>query len=216
MATFSDIIKRVYYLRGDADYTTASTDLTIIKSHINYAIKDILNVYPFSWDLKTADLTLSSGAANLPTDYNPRWRICDARITGSTAGDDYIFDEIDLISRDNYCSTDYKYWLTNNAGTYIFNTPVQTGTVTIYYYTLPTDLSSDNEVCLVPDGEAVAYLAAAKMWIGDERNQALKADYEQEATARISQMYTQDINNGPTFYPRSLVADNSQLNQRGN
>jgi len=72
------------------------------------------------------------------------------------------------------------------------------------------------EVCLVPDGEAVAYLAAAKMWIGDERNQALKADYEQEATARISQMYTQDINNGPTFYPRSLVADNSQLNQRGN
>jgi len=213
MATFLDLQERYLYLIGETDVSTI-TD--IAKSHLNYSIKDILNAFPFSWNLKSADLTLSSGTADLPTDFNPHWGIYDARIVNSNSNDDNIFDLIDLKERDEYGSTDYIYWITNDSGTYSFNTPVQSGTVTIYYYYIPDNLSGNDEICIVPDGEAVAYLAAAKNWIGDERNQQLKTDYEQEASIRIQSMHNHDLNFGSKTYEKSKVVDNSQLTTRGN
>ena len=217
MATFSSIIKRVYYLRGDSDYTTASTDLTIIKSHINAAIQDIINVSPFSWNLKTADLTLAAGSANLPADYNPKWHIEDARISNSSTNDDSVFSEIPVADRDAYTTDDYGYYIvySTTSSVHQFKSPTQTGTVTIYYHFIPDDLSGDSDVCIVPDAEAVAYLAAAKMWVGDERNQPLKADYEQEAATRIKEMYVQDVNFGPNYSIKSVASSNPKLTQRG-
>jgi hypothetical protein len=207
--TFADLIKRVYYLRGDADYTTSTTDLTILKDHINYSIKDIINVYPFErWNVTTADLTLASGAADLPSDFNPKWGIVDARIVESDTFDDKGFTPIPIEDRDSYADTNHRYWITYNTTTnvWVFNTRLQTGTVTIYYYFIPTDLVADGNVCIVPDGEAVAYLAASKMWIGDERNAGLKNDYEQEATARITKMYTDSHFSEPLNKENNLTA----------
>lgn len=185
------------------------------KSHINFAIKDILNAFPFSWDLTSTDLTLSSGTANLPSTYNPKWRIYDARVTASSTLDDSIFTEIDPKDRDSYGSGDYVYWITYSAGTYVFNTPVQSGTVTIYYYTLPSDLSGDSDVCVVPDGECVAMLAASKHFLGEDQDEKLKDMYEQEAEKRIKSMYSQDLNFGPHNYESSKVSYNSSLTDRG-
>jgi hypothetical protein len=190
-----------------------STITATHKSHINYAIKDIINAHPFSWDLATTTLTLSSGTANLPSTYNPIWRLEDARIVGS--GDDSVFTEIDIKDRDSYGSTDYVYWITNNAGTFVFNIPVTSGTVTIYYYTLPTDLSGDSDVCVVPDAEAVAMLAASKWFIGEDQDKELKEMCKQEAQERIKSMYAQDLNFGPKVYESSIISSNSSLNQRG-
>jgi len=192
-----------------------STISTTHKSHINYAIKDILNAYPFSWDLTTTGLTLSSGTANLPSTYNPKWRIYDARLVASSTSDDSIFTEIDPIDRDSYSSTDYVYWITYSAGTYVFNTPVQSGTVTIYYYTIPTDLSGDSDVCIVPDAECVAFLAASKHFIGEDQDDKLKEMYEKEADKKIKSMYAQDLNFGPQIYQQSIVSDNSSISNGG-
>ena len=212
MPTFLQIQTRYMYLRGENDVATI-TDVD--KSHLNYAIKDILNAFPFSWSLNTTTLTLSAGTASLPSDFNPIWGIYDARVSTAGQGNDNVFELIDVKDRDYFGSIDYNYWLTNSSGTYTFNTPIQTGTVTIYYYSLPTDLSGTTDNCIVPDGEAVAYLAASKMWIGDERNQALKVDYEKEAESRIQDMYNRDLNFGPKIYESSLPSENSVLNSRG-
>lgn len=185
------------------------------KSHINYAIKDIINAFPFSWDITTASLTLAAGTSNLPSTYNPKWRIYDARITASSTSDDNIFTEIDPKDRDSYGSSSHVYWITNNAGTFVFNTPVQTGTVTIYYYTLPTDLSGDSDVCVVPDAEAVALMAASKHFLGEDQDDKLRIMYKEEAGSRIKEMYSQDLNFGPKVYESSIIASNSSLNQRG-
>lgn len=209
MATFLQIQTRFLAL---VDETTISATH---KSHINYSIKDILNAFPFSWDLTTANLTLSSGTANLPSDYNPKWRIHDARVVNSSTSDDNIFTEIDPRDRDSYSSSDYVYWITYSAGTYVFNTPTQSGTVAIYYYTLPSDLSGESDVCIVPDGEAVALLAASKHFLGEDQDERLKDLYEKEAGGRIQSMYSQDLNFGPTTLEYSKISGNSSLTTRG-
>lgn len=188
--TFLEIQNRFLALVDES--TISSTH----KSHINYSIKDILNAFPFSWDIATSDLTVASGVANLPSDYNPKWRIYDARIVNSSTGDDYVYTEIDIKDRDKYSSTDYIYWITYSSGNYVFNTHSD-GTVTIYYYTLPTDLSADSDVCIVPDGECVAMLAAAKHFLGEDQDKDLKELYEKDADRRIKALYSQDLNFGP-------------------
>jgi hypothetical protein len=205
--TFIDIQNRFLALVDESAITSTH------KSHINYAIKDILNAYPFSWDLATANLTLSAGVATLPSTYNPKWRINDARIVNSS--DDNIFTEIDITERDNYSDTDYVYWITYSAGSYIFNTPTQSGTVVIYYQTLPADLSLDADNCIVPDAECVAMLASSKHFLGEDQDEKLKSLYEQEAQKRIQAMYSQDLNFGPKVYEYSKISGNSSLTTPG-
>lgn len=192
MASFATIQQRYNDLRGED--TSSSADAKG-KRQINQAIRDILNKYPFSWNIATTTLTLSSGTASLPATYNPLWHLVDARIVST--GQDTIFTEIPIDARDSYTDADYVYWITQTpAGTFVFNTLTQTGTVTIYYYSIPTDLSGDSDICVVPDGEAVAYLAAAHNWIGDERNVELKREYEQIANQLVQQMYSRDLGFG--------------------
>jgi len=215
MATYVTIKKRTAYLMGESDYTTAGDDKTIRENHINHAVQDIVNAYRFSWNLKTEDLTLSSGTSNLAEDYNPKWHLIDARIVNSGSGDDDIFSEVSIADRDNHDTddSDYVYWITYNTTSerYIFNSNKSSGTVTIYYYFFPADLSANDDVCVIPDAEAVAYLAAAKMWLGDERNDKLQKNFEQEAALRIQQMYKTDQSFGPTYTQGSPVDYNSDL-----
>jgi hypothetical protein len=210
MNTFGDIQGRYQILKGDTTSTTA--DVTG-KSHINWSVKDILNRHPFSWSLKTANLTLSSGTANLPTDINPKWSINDARIAGSSQGDDHIFTQIDIKDRDRYSSDNYVYWITwdSSNNVFVFNTHTQTGTVAIYYNHLPADMTLTTAYCLIPDGELVAYKAASKNWIGDERNVELKKEYDKESEDRIKSLIQADLMFGPDTIQGSVVDLNSGL-----
>jgi len=152
--------------------------------------------------------------ATLPSTYNPKWHINDARIVNSPSSDN-IFTEIDVTERDNYSDTDYVYWITYSAGDYIFNTPTQSGTVVIYYQILPADLSADADKCIVPDAECVAMLAGAKHFLGEDQDEKLKQLYEQEANKKIQAMYTQDLNFGPKIYEYSKISQNSSLTTPG-
>jgi len=199
--------KRTTYLRGETDYSVANN--LVICDHINNEIKEICNQFPFSWNLTSATLALSAGTADLPTNYNPKFRIYDARIVGANTADDVRFSEIPIEDRDNFQNTSV-YWITYNTTTskYVFNTPTQTGSIVIFYYFIPTDLSADGDVCIVPDGEAVAYGASSKMYIGDERNVPLKQDYEQESQKRIQSLWNADNMFGPVYAERSIAGDN--------
>jgi hypothetical protein len=211
--TFLSIQNRFLDLIGETDITAITATH---KRHINAFINDITNAFNFSWNVASTNITLTAGVANMPSNFNPIWGVDDARITASSTADDSIFTQIDFKDRDSYGSSSHVYWLIQTpAGTWTFNTPVQTGTVTVYYHFLPTDLSGDSDVCVVPDGEAVAYGAAAKNWIGDERNTQLKQEYEKEAASRIQRMYNQDLNFGPQCVEHSAVSDNPDLTNRG-
>lgn len=187
------------------------------KSHINAAIKDICNGFNFDWNLKKDSTTgvLSSGTFNMPSDYNPIWGVQDARIEHSSTEDDHIFSLIDIKDQDSYGTDDYVYWLTQTpAGTWVFNTKTQTGTVVFYYYWLPTALSDDPNECIVPDGEAVAYLGASKFFGADE-DLNRKEIYEKEAASRVQRMHSNELVLGPKYIESSIISKNSSLTTRG-
>ena len=202
---FSDLKQRYLDLIGQSDGTI--TDFG--KRNINRAIRDILNRYNFSWNVKTGTGTLSSGVFTLPSDYNPAQQL-DARIV-VTDGRDHVFTRVEVWERDSYTDADYVYWILPNASNpdeWTFNTHVQTGTVTLHYYFIPSDLSADADKCVVPDIEAVSYLAASKNWIGSERNVELKREYEDEANKYISAMYFRDMQTSDGIQLRTNVAAN--------
>lgn len=208
MATFGAVQTRAAELIGES---SASATL---KNHILAAVRDIANFHNFSWLVKSGSLTLSAGTANLPTDYNPKWGLLDARIVSAGDGNDSIFRAIPLEDRDAYTADDYIYWITWDTSTsrYIFNTKTQSGTVAIYYHHIPADASLSADVLVVPDGEAVAYLAAAKNWVGDERNASLKAIYDQEASSRIQDLKVKDMSYaGEMIRVRSVIDYNPRL-----
>lgn len=162
-------------------------------SNINAAIRDILNKYNFTWNRANDDITLTSGVATLPTDYNPQWHLEDARVVVSGI-DDHVFTEIQANQKSMYESGSYVYWITYDTATdtYIFNSLADDATVNVTYNFIPADLSGAADKCFIPDLEAVSYLAASKKWVGAERDTELKADYEKEAERLIVAMYVHD------------------------
>jgi len=187
---------RTQYLRGEEDVAGD----TVINSHIQYAILDILNKYPFSW----AKTTVSQASnANLPTNINPKWGI-------SVNDGDIEWTQINPEHSFQYSGSEMVYWITYVSDRFYLNTPTTT-TLNITYSLNPTSLSADIDVCIVPDGEAVAYLAAAKMYIGDERNAELKGDYEQESDKRVQSLIQSDAMFGPILTEGSVLDYNSQI-----
>jgi len=201
--TFSDLQQRYLDLIGDSDGLIDDFG----KRNINSAIRDILNKYQFSWNITSDDITLSSGVADLPTNYNPAWNIVDARIG------DNVFGQIPLCDIGRYSSDDYVFWVTYDATTnvYKFNSKIQSGTVTIFYNFIPSDLSLTTDVCFIPDKEAVSYLSASKNWIGAERDNDLRTVYQAEADKLITALWIRDIQNGPILNVGSVVGYDPDL-----
>lgn len=214
--TLTVLRQRVNFLIGDTSATTSA----IVDSHINSAIADIVNAYPFSWNIKQTTGSIIGSAPyysfNLATDYNPKWHITDARVVQTSVGNDNIFEEIVVQDRDNYPPQTYKYYITYDTSNnvYVFSTPEVSGTVTYMYNFMPATLATGTDVCFVPDPEAVCYLAAAKNWITDERNQSLAATYKQEASTRIQSMYQTDNAFGPVPSEGSIVDYNPYMLRR--
>ena len=55
------------------------------------------------------------------------------------------------------------------------------------------------DICVVIDPELVAYGAAAKNWISDERNTQLQQLYEQKYEQGIKALFIADLMNGPDY-----------------
>lgn len=179
MKTSLQVQTRYNRLIGESTATNADS---VGLSHINASILDIVNKYPFSWNITTASQVKNTA---LPADYNPIWGIKYAKDS-----DDNELTRVSIDSSINYTSG--VYWLTYDTATqtYIFNSY---DNATVYYYFVPTDLSGDSDKLIVPDMECVAYWAAAKNWIGDERNVQLQSLYENEAEKRVKNMYQNDL-----------------------
>lgn len=209
MFTFATIRQRYLDLIGDPNGTIDDFG----DRNINVAIQDILNKYRFSWDKVTTDLTLVAGVSNLPTDYCPKWHLSDARIVASLDNNDNVFTEIAEWDRDKYTTDSHVYWLTYDQSTHrhVFNSLTQTGTVTIYYQSSPADLSGVGDYCIIPDLEALSYLAASKSWIGNERDTLLAETYRKEADKLITAMYVGDMQSGETLIIGSVVSYDSGL-----
>lgn len=174
MSTFLQLKNQTANALGKDDGGTANT---IRDNHINDVIRnEIADAYPFSWLRKTnSAISLnSSGQADLPSDYNPNHKLLLRKVYAG-AGGDQVFTAVDAEYFDNFFAGSYRYFIDYNTSTdlYRLNTTETSVTVEIIYYHKPAIMTDDTDICVVPDADLVAYLAAARYWLsylGDETN----------------------------------------------
>lgn len=98
---------------------------------------------------KETSLTTSSGVIALPDDFIMLLKIYD--------GDKNELYQVD--KDDQYAQTGQVYWITGNqTDGFNLNTPSDK-TYTVFYSFRPSELSSDSDVCVIPDPEAVVAYA---------------------------------------------------------
>jgi len=168
MTTYAILKRKVANRLGKTDNATANTIRdNCIKDAYTQICQD-----RWSWTLKSDTLTVSSGVANMPSDFNPSAGIVYAcyEVTGDANDKPYI--RVDVRELDNYTDSERVYFLTYSSGYWVFNSNQDSDTVKVYYHYIPTELSDDADVCIVPDDMAVVYLAAAMWWLAKERDEA--------------------------------------------
>ena len=204
-ASFGTVQQRYNDLIGN---TTSSTADVIGQRHINSIVQDVLGDYPFSWNLKSGTITLSGGTATMPTDYYPGWQLEDCRIKQTGTGNDLIFTQILVTQQDLYDTSTPVYWITYASSTdsYQFNSNILTGTVSItYHYNAPTMVNT-TDPCVIIDPELVAYGAAAKNWITDERNTQLAQIYQGIYSQGIKGLYEEDVANNAVLTQQGVTS----------
>jgi hypothetical protein len=199
MATYAQLKQDTANYTAKNDYGTSSGNE--IREHmINVAIRAIYNAHKWkmTWATSSEDLTMSSGAADLDSSYNPLFGL--SRCTDENNND---YTEINPADQGDYTNTDdYVYWIDYNTSTecYRVNTPSTATTLSVIYNIVSTDLSDDADVCLIPDREAIAYYAAAKTWLAKERDEKNHDRYMTLYKEKLEELI--EIDNKYTFKRR--------------
>ncbi len=153
--------------------TNDSTAVTLRDNAINDALRQIYQEGRWSWLLTSTSTALSSSSFDLPADYNPQMGLETAYIAETGTANDHIMLRASVQDLDAYSTSDYVYWISYDTSTnrYQFNSNQSSGTVTFYYYAIPSDLSGASDVCRCPDPSAATYLSVAKYWLASERDE---------------------------------------------
>lgn len=194
MPTFLQLKNATANQLGKSDGGTANT---IRDNHINDVVRnEIANVFPFSWLRKTnSSISInSSGQADLPSDYNPNHKIYDLRRVVSGTYSDDLYTEVPQEAFDTYGAGSLRYFIDFNTGTnlYRLNSTEPSVTLKVTYYHTPAAMTADADVCVVPDQDAVAYLAAARYWLSSERDETNHDRFKALGNQRLQQLVLDD------------------------
>jgi len=189
--------------------TDGSSSAVIRDNAINNVRQnEIANFYPFSWLRKSANVTTdSSGQADLPADYNPNHACKDVRIVNSGQGDDYIFTPCTVEEFDYFSADQHRYYIDYNTSTNLWriNTHGDTDTIRVIYYQIPTTLTSNTTVDIIPDLDVIALLAASRYWLSSERDETNHDRFKALGEARLNLL----VNKDKKANPQRLTRHNS-------
>jgi len=192
--TYATLKRLVANTIGRTDNTTANT---IRDNAINDAITQIVNEYKFSWLMKKGTGTIASNEMDLASDYNASHGLETVYSPATGEGNDDIYVAVGMQEKDNYSSSDYIYWLTwdSTSEVHVLNSNQSADAIEYYYYFTPAELSADTDVCIVPDPQAVVYLAVSKWWLGKERDEDNSDRFYTKYEARMQKMIQNDQKN---------------------
>lgn len=113
----SDILTTLAYLMGER--TVNATTSTSRADFIQQTLDECYAATPWRFARSNATLTISSGIATLPTDFDITNPVNFSFITGTTELD---LDEIDVVDKDQVNDGDRKVWITTAGSRFIANT----------------------------------------------------------------------------------------------
>jgi len=171
MATILDIKKFVASQTGKTDWSVADSKRDTI---INQARREYYSTKKWKFLKKTATLTLSSGEASFPTDYNPNFDIGQIYSYSGTTKTLYSQVELEDLSQYEDDSTSYFVFAIDFENSKIKSNQ-QSATPSLTYHHLPSDKaidsSDDTDVEPTTDITAICLLATAMWWLAKERDE---------------------------------------------
>jgi hypothetical protein len=193
-------------MMGKSQYGDTGNDIR--NEMILSARREIFDRHNFSWLLKSATLNMASSLASLPNDYNPIHQLKDVRKVNSSSNDDNIFHQVNPEEMDKYASgssTDFIFWVERDAtGNFQIKSNRVNDTLSVTYYQKPADFTADSDIETIPDYEAVAYKAAAKLWLAKQRDETNHDRYDAIGERKIKQMIVRDRLSSPRMNINSI------------
>jgi hypothetical protein len=111
MATYAELKETTANFRSKTDWNTDAGN-EIQNNMINVALREIYNAYKWTkpWAILSEDLTMSSGASDLGSTFNPKFGL--SRCTDENNND---YTEINQADQGDYTNNDdYVYWINYN------------------------------------------------------------------------------------------------------
>lgn len=206
MSTFLELKDATANVSGRTDGGTANT---IRDNAINNVYRfTIADAYPFSWlTVTTTVATDASGDADLPATFN-RTHSAFVRVAGAGASDDISLVQVPFEVFDRYdAGGQNRYYIEFNSATNLFalKTSEASKTLTVTYFQRPAIMTLNTDVCIVPDSECVVLLAAAKVWLGKERDETNYDRMNGLGLQRLNQMIINDKRANPLRPVRSSL-----------
>jgi|SRR6185369_2462380 len=214
MSTYLQLKTKTANVLGRNDGGTANA---IRDNIINSVIQDeIANSFPYSWNRKTnASISIdSNGQSDLPSDYNPTHKLYDVREVASGTANDVIYREQPRELFDSLSIATGGYFIDYNTNTNVYriNTSVPSKTLQIIYYYIPATLTADADICVVPNADAVVYLAAASFWLSAERDETNHDRFKQLGLQKVAEMIQRDKKAQPRVRRGSMFGANMGWN----
>jgi cytochrome c1 len=199
--TYGTIKTLLAYKYGES--SAPSTGVENRNAFINLAMQDIASRHTFSWRLKNYSAVANGTTSEtLPTDFS-----VDGFKQGTlkVGGIEYLVikegQEQFYSHTESDGTVDYQDGLAiikGNKSTgftlYFPSAPTAGSAITGRYFSDPADLSADADVCIVPDGDAVASLAYAQL-LESEGEVSEAQVYREQAENKIGQMIEHEQRN---------------------
>jgi len=128
--------------------------------------------------VKKTSLTVSSGSVSLPDDFVSPVKLKDS--------DDSVFTQVDQEDYDSDVGNTYTIEGNQTDGWTLYAS--SDGTYTLFYKYRPEDMSSDSDVCVIPDGEAVVAYAYGMLRKSETDPLGDAGSALQEAESRLAKM----------------------------
>ncbi len=128
--------------------------------------------------VKKTSLTVSSGSVSLPDDFVSPVKLKDS--------DDSVFTQVDQEDYDSDVGNTYTIEGNQTDGWTLYAS--SDGTYTLFYKYRPEDMSSNSDVCVIPDGEAVVAYAYGMLRKSETDPLGDAGSALQEAESRLAKM----------------------------
>ena len=155
----TQILETLTYLMGER--TVPSTDLEGRKNFIQRSLEEVYRAFPWPFAATKTTLTLASGLATLPANFDDQHKIYAYFYTGDNQ---YQVEEVNIGDIDMYEDGSNKLWLeSDNNGTYkIHNKDTSYTDITIKYQTVAPTI---NASIYTPFNDQLTIALGAKRYV---------------------------------------------------
>lgn len=174
MLYLTPLLTTLAYLMGERSVSSSTTAQRT--DFIQKTLEEAYGAYPWRFNTANATLSISSGIATLPTDFDINHQMYASYFSDTVTELD--LDEIDPADKEQISDGDNKFWLTAQSdGSFLLNTKDSISSVVVRYQKTPPVLDSAGTIgSPYPNGMTIAMGARRYVKLGQNPDADISQD----------------------------------------